>query len=249
MELYPKTRKKGKLVGRKANRSVISKLLVDELKRPTREAEAVEKIMKGADDFKKILHSGGDLSSVSILLSDIRVHDAGKIDSDDIGGGSGKLKCSMKGEQVFTATEKDPVWQHAMEFRYKCSKIMRSIGSMWRAALFLSMSEHISEVLSDDLDYVIEGDILEESQDGLKQREIERFDSVGTAMQRIGLVGIWNEKPLLNGSDIKHVLPNIPKGPAFKDVMDEQEKWMVLHPCAGSDILARHLAQTFPEFI
>ena len=39
-----------KRAGKKANRSVLSKLLVDELKRPGRDAEAVEKIMKAADD-------------------------------------------------------------------------------------------------------------------------------------------------------------------------------------------------------
>jgi len=238
--------------GRKANRSVVCKLLVDELKRPNREAEAVEKIMKGADDIRKLMDSGGDFSAVSILLSDIRVHDDRKSYSSDVindsDGHIGKMKCSMNGKTVFTATENDPVWQHAMEFRSLCSKIMCKVGPLWRAALFLAMSEHITDALRDDLDYVIEGDIVDESQEELRQREIERYDSIGTAMQRIGLVGIWGQKPLMDGVEITKVLPNIPKGPTFRDVMNEQEKWMTLHPCAGADILARHLAQIYPEY-
>jgi hypothetical protein len=110
------------------------------------------------------------------------------------------------------------------------------------------MSEHVAEALQDDLDYVIEGDVVDESQEELREREIERYDTFATAMQRIGLVGVWGEKPLLDGGQVKELLPHIPKGPAFREVMDEQETWMTLHPCAGVDFLAKHLTDTFPDY-
>ncbi|VEU42615.1 unnamed protein product [Pseudo-nitzschia multistriata] len=238
----PDTKKKT----RKLNRSVVSKLLVDDLKRPTREAEAVEKIMKGANGFKALMDSGCDYSAMSILLSDIRVHGETVIND---GNDETKLRCSMNGQKVFTATENDPVWQHAMEFRLSCSKVIRKVGPLWRAALFLAMSEHITEALNGDPEFVIEGDFVDESQEDLRQREIERYDTFATAMQRIGLVGIWGQKPLLDGGDVKKVLPNVPHGPVFRDIMEEQEKWSTLHPCASADILARHLAQTFPDYV
>mmetsp|Transcript_9498 Transcript_9498/g.28318 ORF Transcript_9498/g.28318 Transcript_9498/m.28318 type:complete len:874 (+) Transcript_9498:369-2990(+) len=231
---------------RKLNRSVVSKLLVDELKRPTREAEAVEKIMKGANDFKKLMNSGSDYSAMSVLLSDIRVCSEKSISGSKDGT---KMICSMNGMQVFTATENDPVWQHAMEFRLSCSKVIRKVGPLWRAALFLAMSEHITEALEGDPEFVIEGDFVDESQEDLRQREIERYDSFATAMQRIGLVGIWGQKPLLDGGQVKKVLANVPHGPVFRDIMEEQEKWSTLHPCASADILARHLAKTFPDYL
>lgn len=231
---------------RKANRSVICKLLVDELKRPSREAEAVAKIMKGANDFKGLMDSGCDFSAVSILLSGIRVHNA-KVEEDSLDDES-KMICSMNGKRVITATENDPVWQHAMEFRLLCSKVMRKVGPLWKAALFLAMSEHITDALQNELDYVIEGDIVDESQEELRQREIERYDSFATAMRQIGLVGIWGQKSLMDGGEVKKVLPNIPHGPVFRDIMEEQENWMTLHPCAGVDILARHLQKTFPDY-
>ena len=229
---------------RKANRSVVCKLLVDELKRPSREAEAVEKIMKGANDFKGLMDSGCDFSAVSILMSGIRVHH-GKTKVD----GESKIICTMNGQQVITASENDPVWQHAMEFRLLCSKVIRKVGPLWRAALFVAMSEHITDALQGELDYVIEGDIVDESLEELRQREIERYDTFATAMQQIGLVGVWGQKPLMDGGEVKIVLPNIPHGPVFRDIMEEQENWMTLHPCAGPDILARHLQQKFPDFI
>merc|ERR1712157_164007 len=150
----------------------------------------------------------GDFSAVSILLSDIRIL-PGKEDNESKND-ENKMMCSMNGQQVFTATENDPVWEHAMEFRLLCSKVIRKVGPLWRAALFLAMSEHITEALQGDLDYVIEGDIVDQSQEELRQREIERYDSFATAMQRIGLVGIWGQKPLMDGGEVKKVLPNIP---------------------------------------
>merc|ERR1712113_179508 len=99
--------KKKNRAGRKANRSMVSKLLVDELKRSTREADAVEKIMNGANDFKGLMDRGCDFSAVSILLSDIRVYEDSTGDSITENTQVGKLKSSMNGQQVFTATEND----------------------------------------------------------------------------------------------------------------------------------------------
>jgi tRNA nucleotidyltransferase/poly(A) polymerase len=245
--------KRSKREGKKANRSVICKLLVDELKRPTREAETVEKIIKGAEEFKRLMNGGCDLSAVSVLLSDIQVKEVKSIQSedstdDDSDEPKKKFICMMNGKPVYCATETDPVWQHAMSFRRQCSEILRKVGPLWRAALFLAMSEHITDALEGDLEYVIEGDVFDETQDMSRQREIDRYDAFATAMQRLGLIGIWNERPLLDGGEVKKVLPNLPKGPAFREVMDEQEEWTTLHPGAGTEFLVKHLQKTFPNY-
>jgi len=228
--------------GKKANRSVIYRLLVDELKRPLRETESVEKIMAGANEFTRILDSGCDLSAVSILLSDIRVTDNKSPDGP-------KLKCYMSGKRVYSTTEDDPLWGHAMEFRLLCAKVINKVGPLWRAALFLSLSERLTSMLAGDLDYVIEGDVVDESQEEVRAGEIERYDAFATAMRQIGVIGIWDEKPLMDGEQIKEALPGIPAGPSFRDVMEEQENWMILHPGGTSDFLLKHLAEKFPEFV
>lgn len=234
--------KKSRRQGKKANSSTIYRLLVDSLKRPVRETEAVEKIMKGANDFTKIIDGGCDLSAISILLSDIRVED----DTSSVGA---SLICYMNGEVMNSATEDDPVWQHAMEFRRRCAKVVNKLGPLWRAALFLSLSERLTQTWDGDLDYAIEGDVVDESQEELRLGEIERYDVFATAMQRLGVIGIWNEKPILDGEQVKAVLPAIPRGPAFREVMEEQENWMILHPGAGSEFLVKHLQTKFPDFV
>jgi hypothetical protein len=103
--------------------------------------------------------------------------------------------------------------------------------------------------LDGELDYVIEGDVVDESQEELRLGEIERYDVFATAMQRLGVIGIWNEKPILNGEQVKAVLPGIPRGPSFRDVMEEQENWMILHPGAGAECLIKHLQAKFPDFV
>ena len=103
-----------------------------------------------------------------------------------------------------------------------------------------SMLASISSCLSSSQD--------DETQAEIRQGEVERYDAFATAMQKIGLVGIWEEKPLLSGLEIQEVLPRIPKGPAFREVMEEQDHWMTIHPGASTDFLVKHLAEKFPDY-
>ncbi|CAB9512863.1 Putative CCA tRNA nucleotidyltransferase 2 [Seminavis robusta] len=229
----------GKRAGKKANRSIMSKLLVDELKRPGRDADSVEKIMSAANDITKLIQSGSDVSATLILLSDVRVRE---------NSSTGSLMSSMRGHRIDSVLEDDPVWSHAMEFRLMCSRVLQRVGPLWRAALFLSLSEQLASLNDGDHDYVIEGDVLDESKEERRQGIIEQYDVFAAALQQIGLIGIWGAKPLIDGQEMKDVLPYIPRGPAFRDVMDEQERWIVTHPGASKEPLAQHLAAAFPEF-
>jgi tRNA nucleotidyltransferase/poly(A) polymerase len=229
--------------GKKANKSVISRLLVEELKRPVRDAESVVKIMKAADDFTQLRNSGCDLSAQSILLSSIEVvQDSGH----DIA--SSQLTCKMQGKVVCGESEDDPLWEHAMEFRLLTSKVLQRVGSLWRPALILSLCEQLQsfDTLSD---YAIEGDFYSESQEELHQGIVDRYDAFALALQKLGLIGIWDRKPLLDGEEIKHaILPNLPRGPIFREVMDEQEDWMTAHPDGAKEALSKHLGEEFSEF-
>lgn len=242
---------------KKANRSIVAKLLVDELKRPGRDAEAVERIMKAADDFRQLLNSGCDVSATMILLSDIHVTYTTSTSSgiDEIcdlelcSCSEGNLVSSMNGRKIDSSIEEDPLWEHAMEFRLLCSKVLQRVGNLWRAALFLAISEDLSKFeKSDGIEYAIEGDVFDESNEERRQGVIERYDVFAAALQQIGLIGIWHEKPVANGEVIRKILPRIPTGPGFREVMDEQTDWMVSHPGAGVDALANHLKNVFPEY-
>ena len=137
-----------------------------------------------------------------------------------------------------------------MEFRLLCSKILLRIGPMWRAALILAISEELVRFeKKDGMEYTIEGDVFDESQEERRHGIMERFDAFAAALQQIGLIGVWNEKPVADGEQVKAILPRIPKGPAFRDVMQEQAHWMATRPGANVDALAEHLRQVFPDFL
>jgi len=150
------TVKAGARQGKKASRSVIMKLMVDELKRPLRDAEAVERVMKAADDFTALLNAGCDLSATACLLGSIRV-----VYHGDDGYGSGVYTtCHMGAGEIDSDVEEDPLWKHAMEFRLLASKVLQRIGPLWRAALILSLSEQLADLEDEHFSYTIEGDVV-----------------------------------------------------------------------------------------
>jgi len=89
---------------------------------------------------------------------------------------------------------------------------------------------------------------MDESKEEQRQGIIEQYDTFATALQQIGLIGIWGAKPLVDGQEMKEVLPYIPRGPDFRYVMDEQERWMTTHPGAGKEPLIEHLRFAFADF-
>lgn len=228
---------------KKSNRSIISKTLVDELKRPTRDAELVEKILNASDQIAHLMKSGCDVSATMILLSDVLI-----TARDEISGlHPTNVLCFMNGRKVDAASEQDPLWIHSMEFRQRCAKVLIKVGHLWRASLILAISEQLA-AFEGDLSYVIEGDIIEDYQDEQRRGIIESFDAFAAALQQLGLIGIWHQEPLLDGEAMKKLLPRIPRGPAFRDVMDEQSTWMISHPGAAISALESHLVATFPKF-
>jgi hypothetical protein len=90
---------------------------------------------------------------------------------------------------------------------------------------------------------------MDDTREERRQGIIEQYDGFATALQQIGLIGIWGAQPLVGGQEMKKILPFIPPGPAFRDVMEEQEQWMTTHPGAKKEALAEHLKTIFPEFV
>lgn len=134
---------------RKAKRSAIVTLLVDELKRPARDADSVDKIMRAADGFTRLVSMGSDVSGLSVLLSDLHVIHRGD-----------KVVCTMNGKTVDPNTENDAIWSHCMEFREHCALVLKRIGPLWRAAFILSLAEQLVAAAESELEYTIEGDVV-----------------------------------------------------------------------------------------
>ncbi len=85
----------------------------------------------------------------------------------------------------------------------------------------------------------------------MREGIIQKYDSFAAALMQLGLVGIWSQAPLIDGREMtsEHILPNIPKGPVFREIMDEQVNWMTTHPGTTKDGLIVHLREVFSEYV
>eukprot|EP00594_Rhizosolenia_setigera_P017934 CAMPEP_0178961198 /NCGR_PEP_ID=MMETSP0789-20121207/13536_1 /TAXON_ID=3005 /ORGANISM="Rhizosolenia setigera, Strain CCMP 1694" /LENGTH=715 /DNA_ID=CAMNT_0020644931 /DNA_START=396 /DNA_END=2543 /DNA_ORIENTATION=+ len=240
--------------GKKANRGIIMKVMLDELKRPARDAENVEKIIKAADEFTRLINDGVAMDPRTVLLTGISVrYDSPDYDDNDTE--NRVINCSMQefdGEvmheiKIDSVTVENPIWKYAMQYRLECAQILDKVQSLWRAALILSLSEQLAGL---DFDHAIEEDVIGQSQEEIRRGIIAQYDAFAASLLQLGLVGIWKQKPLTNGEEMKkNVLKNIPKGPVFRDIMDEQVRWMILHPGGEKEHLNEHLKECFPEYV
>ena len=78
-----------------------------------------------------------------------------------------------------------------------------------------------------------------------------QYDHFAASILQLGLVGIWSQDHLISGKVIKseEILPNLPYGPSFGEVMEEQTDWMMTHPGGSREALVIHLREAFSEFI
>jgi len=235
----------GRRQGKKsANRSNVMKMIVDELKRPIRDAEVVSQIQKTADHFSILIESVGD-ESINVLFSGARVSN----------GNLGIPSCTMISDGKITIIDTDNEtnsdWNKAMEYRLTCAQILLGVGSQWRAALILSLSEKILSLTENH-------EIVNKTENGvitLKNMEMHKqivaqYDAFAASLLQLGLIGIWDQKPIIDGDEVKRtVLKKLPFGPVFRQVMNEQIEWMTLHPGGSKSALIFHIQSKFPDHI
>lgn len=90
---------------------------------------------------------------------------------------------------------------------------------------------------------------MDETKEEIISGILQKYDVFAASIMNLGLIGIWNQQPLLNGEAIQSILPRIPKGPAFRDVMDVQTSWMTSHPGGSQEKLIEHLQSMFEEYV
>lgn len=250
---YSRTeKKKVRPHGKKSHRSIIMHTVIDQLKRSARDAENIEKIIRASNEFSECLSNSLDNSmTMAVLLHGIKIQK--KSYKSDDGTTIETVECSKNSDNgrliVHSDMVQDPIWTRCMDYRLKLSNIMEKVGPLWRAALILSLSEQLSSLNhGDEFDVAIEGDVIEQSHEEIRQGIIDTYDAFAVSLMQLGLVGIWSERPLLNGVQVKSILQNIPKGPIFRHIMDDQIKWMRLHPGGNKDVLIKYLKDCYPDF-
>ena len=142
--------------------TIIRRLLVDELYRPSVDAESVERIIHGANDITRLIYDNDcDEMALDILMDDIQVKYIRDDDDDDDGQDFSdimglKMKWSIGSQPIHWDEPEEPnqdnnypsCCSRAMDFRLLCHPVLKRVGSLWRASVILSLSEQL--LLLDD---------------------------------------------------------------------------------------------------
>jgi len=82
-----------------------------------------------------------------------------------------------------------------------------------------------------------------QQQEEQQQQQIDYLEvsiSLYESILSLGLDGIWNMRPLLDGRTILEVL-DLPRGPEISAYLDEQVRWMLLNPAGTREECQAHL--------
>lgn len=117
---------------------------------------------------------------------------------------------------------------------------LRKAGPLWKVALLLALTSDLGTR------HILDNHVREDREEDAAV--ISAYLALGRAVESMGLVGCWEMKPLLDGSDALTLLPHLPRGPAFKEVMDEQIRWMLEHQGGRESDLRSHLLGRFQAY-
>ncbi|GMH83952.1 hypothetical protein TrVE_jg10220 [Triparma verrucosa] len=150
----------------------------------------------------------------------------------------------MDGVKVegFEGDRTDPIWKEAMEMRFRLAQILRYGGSSWRDGFVLATAERLAA-----LDLHLTDESLETREDE-ENAEMQRFEALQAAIVELDLTNVAKLQPLLNGEEVKRILPGLPRGPGFRTVLDGQMKFMIMNPGVGREEVEGWMEEEFESF-
>lgn len=151
------------------------------------------------------------------------------------------------------------------DLRWSYYQTLKQVGPLWKESLLLSLVLSYSQEVEQK-----EGTTTTNSAAAAAALEValNQYVELQNKMDAVGLnsSNILQNKipPLLNGSQVQEILPRVPKGIAFKNIMKAQERWQVSHNAISQSgeeeeedysrnerqqlELMEHLKRIFPEY-
>ena len=77
---------------------------------------------------------------------------------------------------------------------------------------------------------------------------MQRFEALQAAIVELDLSNVAKLQPLLNGEEVKRILPGLPRGPGFRTVLDGQMKFMIMNPGVGREEVEGWMEEEFESF-
>ncbi|KAL1295342.1 putative CCA tRNA nucleotidyltransferase 2 isoform X2 [Arachis ipaensis] len=101
--------------------------------------------------------------------------------------------------------------------------LLRELKDLWRVALLVSILLHPIDI----------NNIEDESLQLHKRRDL--FNTVESAIIKLGLNKVWEVKPLISGKDVMNVLQLKGGGPLVKEWLEKSMAWQLANPSGTSE--------------
>lgn len=130
--------------------------------------------------------------------------------------------------------------------RLEIGRVLRSVGPTWRSALQNALIMELEpakglETYRDGVD-----GIKVELSDEMRVL-VDTYDAFRKRVEEMGLDGVWEAKPVVNGTALMKLLPKMKKGPMIGKIMGDQIDWMIKNPEAGVEGVKAWLVEKYAE--
>ncbi|CEM20320.1 unnamed protein product [Vitrella brassicaformis CCMP3155] len=219
--------------------SVVIYLLGDRLKLPKRDAERVDLILSVALEYQRLVGDWGEGG----VPPPPKTH----------AGAPSAAAQQQEGADEADGTTHEGSSASQRYRRVDLGLILRKAGHLWNASLMVAMAGAIGRVTPSSPSHTqpttppLSGPPPAVPLHSSKH-VISSYRAVKEAVEWFGLDGVWDKGPPLDGNAVKSVLPKLPKGPKFKEVMDEQVVWMLGHPEGTADECRAFIKERFADF-
>lgn len=145
---------------------------------------------------------------------------------------------------------KDLVHRGAAQLdRLETGKAIRAAGPAWRSALQVALVMEL--VPAKAADTYIKG--IDEGEDVELSREMRvlvgAYDAFQKRVEDMGLDGVWDVGPVVNGNELMKLLPRLKRGPVIGKIMGEQVDWIIEHPEGDVEGVRQMLIEKYAQFV
>ncbi|CAM9784732.1 unnamed protein product, partial [Chrysoparadoxa australica] len=113
--------------------------------------------------------------------------------------------------------------------RSELGLLVRKGGKLWQLAFLLALTQALASSTG------ARASRLAGSGESQSSEVTQGYLAAGRAIVQAGLHDAWDMKPLFDGKEVAVLLPHVPKGPLYSQVMQAQIVWQMDHPGEGPE--------------
>lgn len=124
---------------------------------------------------------------------------------------------------------------------------IRNAGAHWRSALQIALVTEIKPPAAENTYATGVKRRAEISGSGCKVL-MKKYMAFEEKVDSMGLDGVWDIRPMVNGNDLQKLLPNLQRGPLIGTIMNDQISWQMENPSKDDDDLKVWLKTKYAEY-